>query len=55
VKAFRERLKSVAGFSYVPEPLLMKNTNGAVLYYLFFASQKAVAKNIVKDIFAKYP
>ena len=54
VEAFRRRLKSVAGFSYIPDPLPMRNTHGAVLYYLFFASQKAVAKNIVEDIFAKY-
>ena len=54
VEAFRKRLKSVAGFKHVSESLPMKNTRGAVLYYLFFASEKAVAKNIVEDIFAKY-
>jgi hypothetical protein len=26
VAAFRERLKKVAGFNFVPEPLPMKNT-----------------------------
>lgn len=54
VEAFRKRLKSVAGFEHVSESLPMRNTHGAILYYLFFASQKAVAKNIVEDIFAKY-
>jgi hypothetical protein len=44
----------VAGFSFVPEPLAMKNSNNAVVYYLFFASQKPVAKKIIDDIFKKY-
>jgi len=54
VAAFRGRLKSVAGFEYVPEPLPMKNSNRAVVYYLFFASQKPVAKTIIEAIFAKH-
>lgn len=53
-EAFRNRLKKVAGFAYVPEPLPMRNKKGAVVYYLFFASQKPVAADIVKDIFKKY-
>lgn len=53
-EAFRERLKKVAGFSYVPEPISMKNTKGAIIYYLFFASHKPVAARIVTDIFNKY-
>jgi len=32
----------------------MRNKKGAVVYYLFFASQKPAAENIVKDIFQKY-
>jgi three-Cys-motif partner protein len=52
--AFRERLKNVAGFKEVPEPIPMRNTKGATIYYLFFASQKSVARNIVEDIFRKY-
>jgi three-Cys-motif partner protein len=51
---FRERLKKVAGFSYVPEPLPMRNTRGVTVYYLFFASPKSVAENIITDIFTKY-
>jgi len=51
---FRDRLKDKAGFKYVPEPIPMKNTKGATLYYLFFASQKPVAGEIVVDIFKKY-
>lgn len=52
-KEFCKRLKQV-GFKDVPEPILMRNITGGPLYYLCFASQKAVAKDIVKDIFNKY-
>jgi three-Cys-motif partner protein len=52
--AFQERLRDVAGFKYVPEPILMKNAKGGELYYLFFASHQPVAQNIVEDIFNKY-
>lgn len=54
VEAFRERLKRVAGFALVPDPLPMKNSTGAIVYYLFFASQKDTAEHIVLDIFKKY-
>jgi three-Cys-motif partner protein len=54
VSAFRDRLKNVAGFKYVLNPLPMKNSNNTVVYYLFLASQKAVAEKIIRDIFAKY-
>jgi three-Cys-motif partner protein len=52
--AFRQRLNKVAGFSYVPEPIPMRNTKGAVVYYLFFASQNKTGEAIVTDIFNKY-
>lgn len=52
--AFRDRLKKVAGFKIVSEPLPMKNKNNAVVYYLFLASPKAVAQKIIDEIFAKY-
>lgn len=54
VAAFKDRLKSVAGFDYVADPLPMKNGKGAVVYYLFLASQKSVAAKIITDIFSKY-
>jgi len=54
VNAFRERLKTVAGFKHVPEPLPMKNKKNAVVYYLFLASPKAVAEDIIESIWAKY-
>ncbi len=52
--AFGERLRRVAGFSNVPPPIPMRNTTGATVYYLFFASQKPVAAHIVRQIFNKY-
>ncbi len=54
VAAFVRRLKKVAGFKHVSEPMPMRNTKGATVYYLIFASQKPVAAEIVKDIIAKY-
>lgn len=53
-EAFRQRLIKVAGFKNVPSPLPMRNSKGNVVYYLFFASQNAVAGKIIRDIFAKY-
>jgi hypothetical protein len=47
-------LKKVAGFKPVPEPLPMKNSNNAVVYYLFFASHKDVAQKIIDDIFERF-
>lgn len=54
VEAFRKRLREVAGFQHVTEPIPMRNSRNAVVYYLFFASQKPVAAHIVKEIFDKY-
>ncbi len=54
VAAFRERLRRVAGFREVPEPIPMRNSIGRIVYYLFFASQKSVAAHIIRDIFRKY-
>lgn len=54
VAAYRERLKKVAGFKFVPEPLPMRNSTGAVVYYLFFASQNSTGNKIVTDIFNKH-
>jgi three-Cys-motif partner protein len=52
--AYRTRLEKVAGFSFVPKPMLMKNTKNGRLYYLFFASQKHAASHIIEGIFEKY-
>ncbi len=53
-EAFRQRLKTVAGFKNVPKPIAMRNTQNAIIYYLFFASNQTVAQNIIQDIFNKY-
>jgi three-Cys-motif partner protein len=54
VEAYRERLKTVAGFKHVPKPVPMRNTKGPVIYYLFFASPNATGNKIVEHIFDKY-
>lgn len=54
VKAYQQRLKDKAGFKYVPDPIPMKNSTGAEVYYLFFASPNATGNKIVKDILDKY-
>lgn len=54
IDAFHHRLKKVAGFEYVPEPMPMRNSKGSVIYYLFFASPNRTGANIVKDIFDNY-
>jgi len=53
-QAFHRRLKEVAGFDRVPDPLPMRNSKGATVYYLFFASQKDTAESIVREIFESY-
>jgi three-Cys-motif partner protein len=52
--AYRDRLREVAGFAYVPEPMPMRNEQGAIVYYLFFASPNRTGGKIVSDIFNKY-
>lgn len=54
VEAFRERLATVGGFRYVPEPMPMRNSTGAVVYYLFFATHNKTGETIATDIFRKY-
>ncbi len=53
-RAWRDRLKTKAGFKYVSEPMPMKTRTNSVIYYLYFASQRPVAADIVSDIFNKY-
>lgn len=53
-EAFRRRLEAVAGFKYVPKPIPMKNSVGATVYYLFFASHNRTGAKIVEDILSKY-
>lgn len=53
-EAFRQRLRDKAGFECVPEPLPMENSRGAIVYYLFFASQNQTAEKIARQIFSTY-
>jgi three-Cys-motif partner protein len=54
IKAYQKRLKTVAGFKFVPEPIPMYNSTGAVVYYLFFASHNETGNKIATAIFKKY-
>lgn len=51
---YGKRLKKLAGFAFVPEPVPMKNSSGSTIYFIFFASHKPVAEEIVRAIFKKY-
>jgi three-Cys-motif partner protein len=53
-EAFRKRLHEVAGFAYVPEPIPMRNHQGSIVYYLYFASPNKTGASIVTSIFKKY-
>jgi len=53
-EAFRERLKRVAGFKHVPDPMAMKNSQHSTVYYLFFASRNETGSKIVDWIFNDY-
>jgi three-Cys-motif partner protein len=53
-EAFRERLLNIADFQFVPQPIPMRNSRGALLYYLFFASNNKTGNKIVTEIFTKY-
>jgi three-Cys-motif partner protein len=53
-EALRKRLHEIGGFDYVPAPVPMKNSTGAVVYYLYFASPNKTGAKIVGQIFRKY-
>lgn len=52
--AFRDRLKRVASFKYVPEPLPMRYSGKGVLYYLFFAGNNRTGEKIARWLMDKY-
>jgi three-Cys-motif partner protein len=52
--AFRKRLQEIAGFTYVPKPIPMRNTSNAIVYYLFFASHNKTGGKIAQHLFKKY-
>jgi len=54
VASFRKRLREVAGFREVPEPIPMRNSRNAPLYYLFFASQNPTGARIARHLLQKY-
>lgn len=53
-KAFQSRLKEVAGFQFVPDPIPMRNSQHAIVYFLFFASPNKTGGKIVKEIMDRY-
>jgi three-Cys-motif partner protein len=53
-EAFRKRLRQVAGFQHVAQPLPMRNSVGAIVYYLFFASQNRTALTVAEYLLRKY-
>jgi len=54
VRGLRTRLQESAGFEFVPEPIPMRNSIGAVVYYLFFAGHNRTGARIATDIFKSY-
>jgi len=52
--AYKQRLLKKAGFKFVPDPMPMRNSKGAVIYYLYFASHNKTGNKIAIDIFKKY-
>jgi three-Cys-motif partner protein len=54
VNAYCKRLRDVAKFQYVPEPLLFTDTGNHPLYYIVFASHNATGHRIADSIFRRY-
>jgi three-Cys-motif partner protein len=54
VNAYCERLREIAGFGFVAEPLPMRNSRNAVVYYLIFAGPNQTGWRIVQDIYRKH-
>lgn len=53
-ESFRKRLQDEAGFKFVPTPIRVRNTTGATLYYLFFASHNQTGNKIAEHILNKH-
>jgi three-Cys-motif partner protein len=53
-KAYKKRLQKIAGYKHVLDPIPMKNTRSATIYYLFFASNNDKGASIMRSIFKKY-
>jgi three-Cys-motif partner protein len=52
--AYQKRLKEIAGFKFVPDPIPMRNSKGTVIYYLFFASNNQTGDKIARAVLRKY-
>nr|MBN2276428.1 three-Cys-motif partner protein TcmP [candidate division Zixibacteria bacterium] len=54
LKAYKKRLKNIANFQYVPDPIPFRNKKNAIIYYIYFATQKKTAYDVVNYILKKY-
>jgi three-Cys-motif partner protein len=54
VDAYCARLREVAGFGFVADPLPMRNSKNAIVYYLVFAGPNKTGWKIVQDIYRKH-
>lgn len=54
VNAYCKRLKEVAGFGFVADPMPMRNLQKAVVYYLIFAGPNKTGWKIVQEIYEKH-
>jgi three-Cys-motif partner protein len=54
VNVYCQRLKDIAGFGFVADPLPMRNSRQAIVYYLIFAGPNKTGWKIVQDIYRKY-
>jgi three-Cys-motif partner protein len=54
IEAYCDRLKKIAGFQFVPNPVPMKNSNGSTVYYLLFATSNETGCRIGRHILDKY-
>jgi three-Cys-motif partner protein len=50
IAAFRERLRTKAGFAFVSDAIPMTNSTNATIYHLMFATQQQLALDIATDI-----
>lgn len=53
-KAFQQRLQEAGKFKFVPDPVVMKNRNDGLLYFLFFAGNNATGNRIATHILNAY-
>ncbi len=54
VNGERRRLKEVARFAHVPEPLALRDRVGRIVSHLFFAARNDTANTVVEEVFARH-